>query len=156
MEIDEALVERLAKAVHEEYLREQLHDGVARGSTPGLVEWSSLNDDLKEANRAQARDIAAKLAAVGCRVSARARRTFTFTARELDRLSRQEHQRWMEQRTAAGWVPGDVRDDRKKVHPSLVPWEQLSEAEKDKDRDAVRNIPSVLATAGLGVTRRRS
>ena len=48
-----------------------------------------------------------------------------------------------------------TRDDGAKVHPCLVSWDELPESEKDKDRDAVRNIPVVLAAAGLRVIRKR-
>ena len=31
----------------------------------------------------------------------------------------------------------------------MVPWDQLSEAEREKDREAVRNIPERMAAAGF-------
>jgi hypothetical protein len=35
----------------------------------------------------------------------------------------------------------------------LIKWEKLPEEEREKDRDAVRNIPEVLALVGLAVVR---
>jgi RyR domain len=147
MEIDEDTVERLARAIHSNYLAEFAPDGES---------WEHLDEDLKEANRAQARDIGAKLDRIGADVSVTTAgngvTTFTFSDEELETLARAEHERWVAQRTEAGWHTGD-RNDTAKLHPSLVPWEQLSDSEQDKDRDAVRHIPDVLAEVGLRVVR---
>ena len=37
------------------------------------------------------------------------------------------------------------------LHPALVPYEALSEDEKEKDRNAVRVLLSILAEQGLVV-----
>jgi len=44
----------------------------------------------------------------------------------------------------------------RKTHPDLVDWEELAEAEKEKDRNMVRNIPVFLAQAGFQVERLKS
>ena len=41
-----------------------------------------------------------------------------------------------------------MRDDARKHHPSMVPYAQLSEPEKDKDRAAVRNYLAQVKGAG--------
>jgi hypothetical protein len=150
------VVERLAQTIHERYLAEQAHNGIAIGSNPAMVAWADLDEDLRQANLAQARDIGAKLARIACTVGPADadEAPFAFTGTELETLARDEHSRWSEQRRAAGWSYGKVRDDRAKRHPSLVPWERLSEPERDKDRSAVLGIPSVLAAAGLRAFRR--
>jgi hypothetical protein len=58
----------------------------------------------------------------------------------LDQLSKGEpldpshsHATWLEERRAAGWVLGPVKDTVKKTHPSLVAFDQLSPPEKVKD-----------------------
>jgi len=153
--IEDNLVEQLAQAVHEQYLAEQIRDGVAMGGRPAMMSWAELDEDKREANRAQVRDIETKLNKIGCTVGPRPDDAvdFAFTDEELDLLARHEHVRWLAQRTAAGWAYGEVRDDAAKRRPDLVSWVELPESEKDKDRDAVRNIPAVLATAGLRVIR---
>jgi len=45
----------------------------------------------------------------------------------------QMHERWMEYRLATGWVYGEVKDNDKKTHPYLVPYDQLPEDQKAKD-----------------------
>lgn len=151
----ETVIDDLARAIHENYVREQVAGGARLGSAPALHDWAGLDDDLKEANRAQARDIAAKVASVGARVVAAGEAVppFVFTDAEVERLAREEHSRWSAQRIAAGWRHGRTRDHRRRTHPMLRPWDALPEAEKEKDRDAVRSIPAVLARVGLMVAR---
>jgi hypothetical protein len=153
--MDDAQVERLAQSVHEIYLREQLEDGVKLGSGPAMHPWPELTEELRESNRAQARAIPGVLASVGATIVARTQAVpgFGFSPDELERLAEAEHVRFSQRRADDGWRYGPVRDDEAKVHPSLVEWDELSESEKDKDRDAIRNIPEVLARAQLGVAR---
>jgi hypothetical protein len=155
--ISDNQVDQIARAIHERYLAEQTHDGVFMGSTPAMTSWDNLDENKREANRAQARDIEQKLSRIGCRVGrGPATRGFAFADQELEALAREEQTRWAAQRVAAGWSYGDRRDDAAKIHPCLVPWDELTESERDKDRDAVRNIPAVLAAAGLRIIRRRT
>ena len=39
---------------------------------------------------------------------------------------------------------GRIKDDTKKTHPGLIPYEELSESEKEKDRELVKLIPALL------------
>jgi hypothetical protein len=50
------------------------------------------------------------------------------------------------------YAPGS-KDLIKKTHPSLVPWPDLAEDEKEKDRSTTRVIPKLLAMGGLQVYR---
>ncbi|HTE80345.1 MAG TPA: RyR domain-containing protein, partial [Reyranella sp.] len=68
--------------------------------------------------------------------------------RHLERLAAAEHDGWMEQRVRNGWRQGSPRDDAAKIHPLIVPYEQLSEKEKDKDRSSVLEFPEMVAMAG--------
>jgi hypothetical protein len=55
-----------------------------------------------------------------------------------------------------GWRRTDgPKDPASLRHPLLVPWEELPESERDKDREPVREIPEMLARAGLRVYRMR-
>jgi len=44
-----------------------------------------------------------------------------------------QHDQWMEQKRRDGWVYGSKKDEKKKTHPMLVPFEELPEIEKRKD-----------------------
>jgi hypothetical protein len=48
-------------------------------------------------------------------------------------LAEVEHARWCAERVLAGWQPGQPRDNVRRIHPSLKPWADLSQGEKDKD-----------------------
>ncbi len=152
VEIDDELIEKLARAIHQRYYTK--HAGAAP-RTQAMSPWADLTDDVREANRAQARDISRKLLIVGCEIRPGGSPSSSFTADEVDRLARIEHERWCAQRTGAGWSYGPVRDDASKLHPSLVPWERLSVSEQDKDRDVVTNIESLIGEAGLHIARTR-
>lgn len=61
-------------------------------------------------------------------------------------LARNTHENWARQRMDDGWRYGPARDDTKKEHPSLVPYEQLSEREKDYDRlTAIETLKTIIA-----------
>lgn len=63
-----------------------------------------------------------------------------------ERLARNAHEVWASERMAAGWRLGPERNDARKEHPSLVPYEQLSEAEKQYDRQvSMQTIKAILA-----------
>jgi len=48
-------------------------------------------------------------------------------------MAEEEHDRWMRQKIADGWTQGPVRDDEAKIHPSLLPFDQLPPGERLKD-----------------------
>ena len=61
-------------------------------------------------------------------------------------LARNTHENWARQRIAEGWKYGPRRDDARKEHPNLVPYEELSESDKDYDRQtAMETIKAILA-----------
>jgi hypothetical protein len=51
-----------------------------------------------------------------------------------ERLSENAHELWAQQRIKDGWTWGPKRDEDAKKHPSLIPYAQLSESEKEYDR----------------------
>lgn len=64
----------------------------------------------------------------------------------LEELARNTHDVWAANRIAQGWAYGPVRDDGQKMHPDLVPYESLTEEEKDYDRQtAISAIKFILA-----------
>jgi len=61
-------------------------------------------------------------------------------------LARNTHENWARQRIAEGWKYGPRRDDARKEHPNLVPYEELSETDKDYDRrTATETVKTILA-----------
>ena len=51
-----------------------------------------------------------------------------------EQLAKNTHEVWASARVSEGWQYGETRDDTKKLHPCIVPYEDLTEVEKDYDR----------------------
>ena len=63
-----------------------------------------------------------------------------------EQLAENAHDNWAQQRVADGWTLGPKRDDARKQHPSLLPYDQLPEPEKQYDRNAaLETIKAILA-----------
>jgi hypothetical protein len=67
-----------------------------------------------------------------------------------EELARNTHEIWARERMAQGWKFGPRRDDQRKEHPSLVPYEELSEEEKVYDRNTA--MGTLKAVQALGYT----
>ena len=73
---------------------------------------------------------------------------------EIEELARFEHDRWSSDLQRDGWRYTDgSKDPDRKLHPLLVPWEELSEEDREKDRDTIRALPRMLAAAGFTVVK---
>ena len=69
----------------------------------------------------------------------------------LEKLAIIEHDGWSQFRTENGWEYNEKRNDDKKLHNCIIPFDQLSSKDQNKDKDAVKRIPDVLGKAGLFV-----
>jgi uncharacterized membrane protein len=147
------VTEHLAQALHRIYLQAAIDSGETLGSRPSLRPWDELPQELTESNRAQARRIGERLAAIGCLMvpTFDPSLTFTFTDDEVHLLARLEHERWLAERTAQELVHRPGHDDR--MQPNLVPWDQLSDQARAKNIEAARGIPAMLAGVGFQVLR---
>jgi len=149
--------EELARAIHEEFLATQSKiKGKKDLNKASLLPWDQLSEEYKDTNRQQAEDIPRKLHAVNCdfiSVKDKNPKLITFTDKELDTLAKMEHERWVQQKFLQGWSYGKEKDENKKTHPDLVAWKELTDAEKQKDIDAVEAIPKYLAKKGFEIYR---
>jgi hypothetical protein len=146
------LVEQLARAIHYRHQRSQA--GRKSPSDPSLAPWSDLDETLKASNRSQAADIIPKLRAIGCRtVPADAAGLFAFTPDEVEQLAEREHERWVADRRAHGWISGAEPDPVRRVTPFMVAYHELPEEIRELDREAVRSIPALLRGIGLAIRR---
>lgn len=87
---------------------------------PGLPAWDALEESYRESSR------------VGVR-SALAGATLE-----------KSHASWTRERLNAGWKYGPVLDREAKIHPCLVPYDQLPEAQQRKDALFVGIVQAVL------------
>lgn len=64
----------------------------------------------------------------------------------VEKMALNVHEVWAAGRIAHGWTWGPVRDDAQKHHPCLVPYDELSEGEKEYDRHtAVETLKLILS-----------
>jgi hypothetical protein len=156
--------ETIAHAIHRSWRAKQL-----KANKPAPT-WAQLDDSRKASSRAQALDIKAKVTEMDYVVGPfRDWETsdFTFSDAEVERLASAEHVRWNKERLDDNWTLIDMpkgKDDEdteqlleaaklRKQSPYLVPFKDLPTAIADYDRDFVREIPALLATVGLQITR---
>jgi len=66
--------------------------------------------------------------------------TGTETGEGSEALAVAEHRRWMAEKIVAGWRHAQHRDDARRLHPSIRPYDPLSTEEKRKDRNTVRAV----------------
>ena len=147
-------IENLAKAAHELYCEKQRAHGITSSTNTSLRPWEELTEDLRDANRAQVADIPNKLRKLGYELAPNhgiPASEIKMTDAQVEEMAIREHDRWMKDRMRHGWTYAPIRDDARKHHPLLVPWEELIEEEKQKDRDTVRNLPFLVQKAGFRV-----
>jgi hypothetical protein len=153
--------ELLARASHETHVRSQIAKGLTAGEDPSLVSWDELPDLLKESNRLFADDIPSKLATIGCLATPAplidpGGPLLEFTSEEIELLARLEHDRWSEDglRHLGMRKTSGAKDPNRGLHPLIgVPFDDLPEDNKEKDRAKVRSVPEILAVAGYEVVR---
>ncbi len=68
-------------------------------------------------------------------------------------LARNTHENWARQRIAEGWRYGPQRDDERKEHPNLLPYEELSEADKEYDRSTAMETIKAIHALGYRIER---
>ena len=71
----------------------------------------------------------------------------------VEALAKNVHEVWAAGRLEDGWVLGEKRDDALKQHPCLVPYEELSEEEKDYDRNTAVQTLKLIMSLGYKLTR---
>jgi hypothetical protein len=161
IELEGDLLEKLAAAAHEVFCEGLSKKGYRyapetdneQKTNSSLLPYLELPEDLKEQNRLNVSDIANKLSHAGylMRPARSHEHPFNFPDGDLETLSEMEHTRWMDAKFRAGWQFAARTDPGKKLNQTLLPWADLPEDEKDKDRDLVRGIPGILARAGFAV-----
>ena len=63
------------------------------------------------------------------------------------------HEVWSEGRMKEGWTYGEERDDAKKHHPCLVPYEDLTETEKEYDRNTSQETLKLIMKLGFKIVK---
>ena len=71
----------------------------------------------------------------------------------IERLAEHNHDVWAKGRISEGWTWGANRDDQAKHHPDLVPYADLSDGEKQYDRNSVVETLKAIMALGYTITR---
>lgn len=165
MDLSGELLEKLAEAAHDVFCAQMESEGYKYGEKTdddakthsSLVPYQQLPNDEKVQNQDLVRDIATKLAGSGyTMIPARSNEpAFEFPGDNLEEMAELEHERWMRLKLEAGWQYAPQTNKAKKLHAALLPWEDLSVQDKEKDRLMVRRIPEILTQAGYTIVRLR-
>ena len=149
------LVESLAIAYHQQY-----RDHAGADDPVAALTWAELPDELRDSNRASVRALRTGLADRGYRIRPRGQGgdeqgragVPELPATLVDGLARAEHDRWMRDARAQGYVYGPERhDDVPRTHPDLVDWDDLDDHDRAKDNIRFAGAPHLLAQLGYEI-----
>ena len=139
------LTEVLAHATHENYLKTCEEKGEIRER---MVPFRNLPENYKKSNRNQVLTYSRVLDQFGYVIRYRSRwethEEVVFSADEIEKMAEIEHDRWWEEKKAF-----HIRD-----HPDFKPYKELSENEKDFDREVFQNMNRLLARVNMKVARK--
>ena len=68
-----------------------------------------------------------------------------------ERIAENVHEVWAKARIDEGWTYGEKRDDIHKKHPCLVPYDELTEEEKEYDRNTAMNTIKMVKKLGFRI-----
>ena len=68
-----------------------------------------------------------------------------------EKLAANTHDVWAEGRVKEGWSYGAVRDDAKKETPCLVPYDELTDSEKEYDRNTALETVKLIMKMGYKI-----
>lgn len=70
-----------------------------------------------------------------------------------EHLAKNIHEVWAQSRISQGWKYGEKRNDDLKTHPGIIPYEDLTEVEKQYDRDTALSALKFIVKEGFKITK---
>ncbi len=70
-----------------------------------------------------------------------------------EELARNVHDHYVRERMAHGWTYGPHRDDEAMHNPTLIPYDQLPESEKEYDRKSAMETVKAIIALGYRIER---
>ena len=70
----------------------------------------------------------------------------------VEQMAKNVHEVWAETRINQGWTYGEQRNDELKTHPCLIPYEELSEEEKEYDRNSSIGTLKLIMKLGFKIS----
>lgn len=71
----------------------------------------------------------------------------------IEQIAENVHEVWAKNRMEEGWIYDTRRDDIKKTHPCLVPYDQLPESEKEYDRNTATDTLKLVILLGYNISK---
>ena len=71
-----------------------------------------------------------------------------------EQIAANVHEVWAANRIAEGWQYGKERNDTLKHHPCLVPYDELTEIEKDYDRNTAMQTLKLIQKLGFRICKK--
>lgn len=71
----------------------------------------------------------------------------------VENMAKNVHEVWAQTRIRQGWTYGDERNDALKHHPCLVPYEKLTDEEKEYDRNTALSSLKLIMKLGFKIER---
>ena len=68
-----------------------------------------------------------------------------------EKIAENVHDVYVRSRIDEGWTYGEYRDDVKKTNPTLVPYGELPESEKEYDRNTALETLKLIVTLGYEI-----
>lgn len=69
-------------------------------------------------------------------------------------IAKNVHEVWAASRMSEGWKYGKERNDTLKTHPCLIPYEELSEEEKNYDRRTALGTLKLIRKLGFEIKKK--
>lgn len=145
----------LAKRIHEDYFNTYVADDKYQepplDDGTALHPWDHLNEWYRDSNRFVVAHMEIKLRTGSLEKTDEANTSnpvSAFAAADIETLAEMEHRRWVAFHRMGGWQYAKSRKDCARQHPSIRPYYELTEKEKQKDRDSVTGVFSNLGLVG--------
>jgi len=144
----------LAEALHQEYLRVQSLS-TRPAAADSILPWEKLNPILRKQNYDLVDHQLQILSDLGYGIQTLSdwdAPSFHFSIETLEAMAQKEHEMWMTERLAEGWTyNASQKNPARKTNPNLLPWKDLPESEKEKNRAYFKTLPSFLGQVGLQI-----
>ena len=146
-------MEMLAREIHNDYVAAQKKLGAP---VHVAEDFDQLEPSVRYANLRQAMNMDKKLRKLGYAIvplDFEGEPVEQFPDGIVEKYAIMEHKDWMDGKLRFGWRYDPVRNDEQKQHDCLIPWGKLPKKQKDKDRNAARNVVKLSKLAGMKLVR---
>jgi hypothetical protein len=158
-------LDRLARAIHQMYLDDQ-HEAsltalkAAGGPTSdnghrAMQAWGDLPQWERKQNMLKADHWPIRLRAIRCATTTDAANVPDLNVAEATLQAKIEHNRYVNTKFYAGWEYGQTRIEEAKINPFLLPWDQLTKDQQQREVHEAALQPEYFASRSSVHTQRK-